>query len=96
MSSRSNYSTLNQQKKTDVFKQRRILNKNMDNATKSERLMSGVGIWCSWYRLFPHLFVKDYLGINLKMFQQILIYFMMHFNYFMYLASRGKHTCPTI
>lgn len=90
MPSHGNYNALNQQKKTDIYKQRRNLNKNMENATKSEKLMNGIGIWTSFYRLFPHMFVKEYLGITLKPFQKILIYFMMHFNYFMYIASRGQ------
>lgn len=85
-----NYNKDNQRKKNDLFSQRRNLNKNMDNMTKSNKLMNGIGIWCSYYRLFPHIFVREYLGINLRVFQQILIYFMMHFNYFMYLASRGQ------
>jgi hypothetical protein len=90
MPSHSNFNKLNQQKKNDVFKQRRNLNKNMENTTKSDKLMNGIGIWTSWYRLFPHIFVKEYLGISLKPFQMILIYFMMHFNYFLYIASRGQ------
>jgi hypothetical protein len=91
MASHSNFNKLNQQSKTDIFKQRRNLNKNMDNTTKSDKLMNGIGIWTSWYRLFPHLFVKEYLGLKpLKIFQQILIYFMMHKNLFMYIASRGQ------
>ena len=84
------YSEARHQKKNDVFKQRRVLNKNMENMTKSEKLMNGVGIWTSYYRLFPHIFCKEYLSINLKTFQCILIYFMMHYNFFMYLASRGQ------
>lgn len=90
MASHSNFNKLNQQKKNDLFKQRRNLNKNMDTTTKSDKLMNGIGIWTSWYRLFPHIFVKEYLGISLKPFQMILIYFMMHFNYFLYIASRGQ------
>lgn len=90
MASHSNYSKGQQQKKHDIFKQRRVLNKDNENMSKSERLMQGVGLWTSYYRLFPHLFVKDFLGVQLKVFQQILIYFMMHFNYFMYIASRGQ------
>lgn len=87
MASHSNFNKLNQQSKTDIFKQRRNLNKNMDNTTKSDKLMNGIGVWTSWYRLFPHLFVKEYLGLKpLKIFQQILIYFMMHKNLFMYIA----------
>ncbi|WP_252225044.1 MULTISPECIES: terminase family protein [unclassified Clostridium] len=85
-----NFNRYNQQKRTDIFKQRRNLNKNMENTTKSERLMNGIGVWTSWYRLFPHKFIEDYIGVKLKLFQQILIYFMMHFNFFMYIASRGQ------
>lgn len=58
--------------------------------TKSERLMEGVGIWASFYRANPHRFVRDYLGINLKLFQIILLYAMNFNHYFMYLASRGQ------
>ena len=57
--------------------------------TKSERLMEGVGIWTSFYRANPHRFVGDYLGIELKMFQVILLYAMMHFNFMTYIAARG-------
>lgn len=64
--------------------------KNFNKQTKSERIMDGIGVWASFYRANPHRFVQEYLGINLKLFQIILI-FMMNFNhYFMYLASRGQ------
>jgi hypothetical protein len=58
--------------------------------TKSERLMDGIGTWASFYRANPHRFVRDYLGINLKPFQVILLYAMNFNHYFMYLASRGQ------
>lgn len=57
---------------------------------KSERLMEGVDVWCSFYRANPHRFVKDYLGVELKLFQQILLYIMMHFHFFTYIAARGQ------
>lgn len=57
---------------------------------KSERLMEGIGIWTSFYRANPHRFVRDYLGIKLKIFQVILLYAMNYNHYFMYLASRGQ------
>lgn len=57
---------------------------------KAERIMSGVALWCSFYRANPHRFCKDYLNINLKLFQMILLYMMNFSNYFMYLASRGQ------
>lgn len=74
----------------NIFKKGRNFNKNMENLTKSEKLMNGVGVWCSFYRANPHRFVAEYLGIHLKLFQQILLYMMNHNHYFMYLASRGQ------
>lgn len=96
MATHSNYSKYNQQKKSDIFSQRRNLNKNMENATKSEKLMNGIGLWTSYYRLFPHLFVRDYLGVDLKVFQMILLYMMQTSVYLMYIASRGQGDvfCP--
>lgn len=57
---------------------------------KSERLMNGVAYWAAFYRSNPHRFCKEYLNVKLKLFQKILLYAMMHNNYFMYLASRGQ------
>jgi hypothetical protein len=57
---------------------------------KSERIMNGVAYWAAFYRENPQRFVKDYLNINLKLFQKILLYMMMCSNYFMYLAARGQ------
>lgn len=57
---------------------------------KSQRLMEGVAYWGSFYRKNPQRFVKDYLNIQLKVFQKILIYMMMVSTNFMYLASRGQ------
>ena len=57
---------------------------------KVERMMNGVGIWCSYYRANPHRFCEDYLNIKLKLFQKILIFLMNWSNYFMYIASRGQ------
>ena len=57
---------------------------------KVDRIMQGVDTWCSFYRANPHRFCADYLNINLKLFQVILIYMMNVSNYFMYIASRGQ------
>ena len=57
---------------------------------KSERIMLGIAIWAGFYRSNPHRFVKDYLNVNLKLFQKILLYAMMHNNFFMYIAARGR------
>lgn len=57
---------------------------------KSERIMNGVALWAGFYRANPHRFVVDYLNIKLKLFQKILLYAMMHNNFFMYIAARGQ------
>lgn len=57
---------------------------------KSRRIMEGVATWASFYRSNPHRFVKDYLNVNLKLFQKILLYAMMLNNAFMYVAARGQ------
>ena len=43
---------------------------------KTSRIMNAVALWASFYRANPQRFCKDYLNVNLKMFQQILIYCM--------------------
>jgi len=57
---------------------------------KTEKLMNGVAYWAAFYRSNPQRFVKDYLNINLKLFQKILIYMMMQSTHFLYCASRGS------
>ena len=57
---------------------------------KSEKLMNGVAYWAAFYRKNPQRLCSDYLNVHLKLFQKILLYAMMHNNYFMYLASRGQ------
>lgn len=57
---------------------------------KSERILEGFAAWTSFYRANPHRFAKDYLNINLKKFQAIILYEMNRENYSMYVASRGQ------
>lgn len=56
---------------------------------KTERLMEGVAYWASFYRANPQRFVKEYLNIDLKLFQKIIIFIMMSCTHFMFIASRG-------
>jgi hypothetical protein len=58
--------------------------------SQSDRWRHQIKLWTSFYRANPHRFVKDYLGIELFLFQKILIYLMMHYPYFMYWAARGQ------
>lgn len=55
----------------------------------TSRLMLGVAAWCAFYRANPARFVKDYLHINLKLFQKILITMMMRSTVFVFIATRG-------
>ena len=57
---------------------------------KANSIMNGVAIWCSFYRSNPQRFAKDFLHIELKLFQKILLYEMMCNNFFIYTAARGQ------
>lgn len=59
-------------------------------ADKAQRIMETVAWRAGFYRANPHRFVEEVLEIHLKLFQKILLYAMMHYNYLMYLASRGQ------
>ena len=56
---------------------------------KAESLMNGVAYWAAFYRCNPQRFVADYLNIQLKLFQKILIYIMIVSTHFAYFAARG-------
>lgn len=47
-------------------------------------------LWVSFYRANPHRFATQYLGIDLHLFQMILMYMLNIVYMFMYLASRGQ------
>lgn len=57
---------------------------------REERVMNIVNERAGYYRANPHRFVKDYLGLSLRLFQKILLYAMMHYDCFYYIASRGQ------
>ena len=42
---------------------------------KKQRVMQGIATWASFYRANPHRFCKDYLNIELHLFQKILFVF---------------------
>ena len=56
---------------------------------KADRLMNGVAYWAAFYRKNPQRFARDYLNVDLRLFQKILIYAMMINHYFVYIAARG-------
>lgn len=57
--------------------------------SKYDRVVEGAAIWASYYRSNPHEFVKDYLHIELKLFQKILIIMMNWSSTAVFIGSRG-------
>lgn len=76
-----------QTRKNNIFEKG---NNKRKESRKTNRLMDGVDVWTSYYRANPQFFVRDYLGVELKIFQQILLFVMMHFHFLTYIAARGK------
>lgn len=66
-------------------------NKTIDEIKrdKYKKIMYIVGIHGQFYRKNPQRFVEDILHIKLKLFQKILIWAMMRYNYFLWIAARG-------
>ena len=59
-------------------------------AQDKERKTMNIIAWkCAYFRSNPHRFVEEVLGIHLKLFQKILLWAMMQYNYFMFIAARG-------
>lgn len=56
---------------------------------RMDKMMRAVNKWTSYYRANPHRFAKDYLGIKLDMFQQVILCMMFRVANSIYLASRG-------
>lgn len=86
-----NFSTSENAKKsiTELPVYSKIAGRRKKVKSKNEKIEEGVEIWTSFYRANPHRFVEDFLKIKLKLFQQILLYLMMHYNFFTYIAARG-------
>lgn len=57
--------------------------------SKSESIMNTVAWRAAYYRANPQIFCEEVLKIHLKWFQKILLWAMFHFDYFMFIASRG-------
>lgn len=68
---------------------RRRKREHSPNQSKDERFRDGIKIWVGFYRSNIHRFAKDYMGLDLFIFQQILLYLMNKISFFMYIASRG-------
>lgn len=57
--------------------------------TRIEKITNGVGAWTAYYRARPHKFAEDYLHLDLKLFQKILLVAMNISTIFIMIAARG-------
>ena len=57
--------------------------------TRTEKILHGVGVWTAYYRARPHKFAEDYLHLDLKLFQKILLIAMNINTIFIMIAARG-------
>lgn len=55
----------------------------------ADRIAEGAAIWAGFYRENPWRFARDYLHLNLKLFQKILLTLMMKSTAFAFIAARG-------
>lgn len=57
---------------------------------KHEKIMEAINKMAFYFRNNPHRFVKEYLNIELKLFQKIILFMLVKTNYGLYIASRGQ------
>ena len=60
---------------------------------KHKKLMRTIAWRAGYYRANPQRFVRDvfqFTDIKLRWFQELLLWAMMHNNFFMYIACRGQ------
>ena len=57
--------------------------------TRTEKILEGVGAWTAYYRARPHKFAEDYLHLDLKVFQKLLLLAMNINTIFIMIAARG-------
>ena len=54
-----------------------------------QRVLKGVAVWVGYYRSNPHRFAKEYLHLDLHLFQKILLVMMNLSTTFVFIACRG-------
>lgn len=55
-----------------------------------DKFIEGVDVWAGFYRANPHRFAKDFMRLNLRLFQKILLVMMNICDFFCYIAARGQ------
>lgn len=57
--------------------------------TRAERILHGVAVWTAYYRANPHRFAKDYLNLDLHLFQKIVLIMMNCSTTVAFIGARG-------
>lgn len=57
--------------------------------SRMDKITEGAALWCAYYRANPHRLAKDYLHLNLHLFQKILIVMMNWSSTTAFIGSRG-------
>ena len=73
-----------------MAKQKVVTTINTQHITeRQQRVLDGVAAWAGYYRCNPHRFAKDFLHLDLHLFQKILLVIMNISNSFVFIACRG-------
>lgn len=56
---------------------------------KTTRIMRTIALRCAYYRANPQRFAEEFLGLKLKLFQKIVLWAMMTYDAFYFVACRG-------
>lgn len=73
-----------------MAKQKVVSTINTQHITeRQQRVLDGVAAWAGYYRCNPHRFAKDFLHLDLHLFQKILLVLMNVSNSFVFIACRG-------
>ncbi|WAX16605.1 hypothetical protein LC76P1_00168 [Lysinibacillus phage LC76P1] len=73
----------------DNFKQKKTNNRDPNEMNANEKMELQIKKWTTFYRANMHRFIEHYLGVELFLFQKILMYFMNINTYVMIIAARG-------
>ncbi|MCY7542500.1 terminase family protein [Bacillus safensis] len=71
------------------LEQTKNVSKLSENQSSDNHMRKQIKKWTTFYRLNTHRFVEHYFGVDLFLFQKILLYFMNINTYFMLVAARG-------
>lgn len=56
---------------------------------RRQKILDGVAVWCAYYRNNPHRFAQDYLHLDLRLFQKIMLVMMNWSSTSVFIGSRG-------